>query len=122
MNSIIGAARRQFERTLYLNALQATNWNIPRAAERLGIQRTNLYRKMRVLGISKSRDQHPEGVVVEDQFIVTAFFGLGRGVTVAGGPRELYEAVVAALGRSPASQVCIRRTLAIAEPPGPVDE
>jgi len=47
-------ARRQFERD-YINAkLIANDWNIPETAQALGIARTALYRKMKILNIDQS--------------------------------------------------------------------
>jgi two-component system, NtrC family, nitrogen regulation response regulator NtrX len=45
------AARSRFEREFILKALAAQNGNISRAAEILGVERSNLYRKMRALGV-----------------------------------------------------------------------
>jgi len=47
------SARKNFERQYILKALNAHKWNIPATAKYLGIERTNLYRKMRELGIGK---------------------------------------------------------------------
>ncbi len=44
-------ARRRFERDLIRNTLIANAWSMTAAAKELGIERTNLYRKMRQLGI-----------------------------------------------------------------------
>jgi two-component system nitrogen regulation response regulator NtrX len=48
-------ARDQFERDYILRALAAQQGNISRTAELLGIERSNLYRKMRGFGIAPSR-------------------------------------------------------------------
>ena len=45
-------ARAQFEREYILSVLEQHHGRIPDAAEALGLQRTNLYRKMRLLKIS----------------------------------------------------------------------
>jgi two-component system nitrogen regulation response regulator NtrX len=45
--------REEWEREYIKQVLIANNWNIKRTAEELGIERTNLYRKMRSLGIRK---------------------------------------------------------------------
>jgi len=37
--------RERFEKAFILRRLQETHWNITRAAERLGIERSNLHRK-----------------------------------------------------------------------------
>ncbi len=44
-------ARRIFEREHILALLEAHQWNMPKAAEALQIERTHLYRKLKVLGI-----------------------------------------------------------------------
>jgi two-component system nitrogen regulation response regulator NtrX len=44
-------ARTRFERDFILKALSAQGGNISRTAEVLGVERSNLYRKMRALGI-----------------------------------------------------------------------
>jgi len=48
-------ARDQFEREYILRALAAQQGNISRTADALGIERSNLYRKMRAFGIAPSR-------------------------------------------------------------------
>jgi two-component system nitrogen regulation response regulator NtrX len=48
-------ARDQFERDYILRALAAQQGNISRTADVLGIERSNLYRKMRSFGIAPSR-------------------------------------------------------------------
>jgi two-component system nitrogen regulation response regulator NtrX len=44
-------ARSFFEKQFILDALLFNNWNIPKTAETLQIERTHLYRKMKMLGI-----------------------------------------------------------------------
>jgi two-component system nitrogen regulation response regulator NtrX len=53
-------AREQFERDYILRALAAQNGNISRTAEVLGVERSNLYRKMRAFGIAPSRKTEEE--------------------------------------------------------------
>jgi two-component system, NtrC family, nitrogen regulation response regulator NtrX len=48
-------ARERFERDYILRALAAQQGNISRTAEALGVERSNLYRKMRAFGIAPSR-------------------------------------------------------------------
>jgi two-component system nitrogen regulation response regulator NtrX len=48
-------ARDQFERDYILRALAAQQNNISRTAEVLGVERSNLYRKMRAFGIAPAR-------------------------------------------------------------------
>ena len=47
--------RENFERQFILNKLQEAGGNVVRAAELLGLERSNLYRKMRAFGIMPSR-------------------------------------------------------------------
>ena len=49
-------AREEFEKAFILRRLRETHWNITRAAERLGIERSNLHRKMKGYGIDAPRD------------------------------------------------------------------
>ena len=48
-------ARERFERDYILRALAAQNGNISRTAEVLGVERSNLYRKMKAFGIVPAR-------------------------------------------------------------------
>jgi two-component system nitrogen regulation response regulator NtrX len=48
-------ARDQFEREYILRQLAVQQGNISRTAEVLGVERSNLYRKMRAFGIAPSR-------------------------------------------------------------------
>ncbi|GMR25615.1 MAG: sigma-54 dependent transcriptional regulator [Ignavibacteria bacterium] len=50
-------ARENFEREHILKTLIAYNWNVPAAANALGIERTNLYRKIKQLGITKENQK-----------------------------------------------------------------
>jgi two-component system nitrogen regulation response regulator NtrX len=45
-------ARETFERAFILSELHANEWNITRTAERLGIERSHLYRKLKAYGIA----------------------------------------------------------------------
>ena len=45
-------AREAFERAYILSELRANEWNMTRTAERLGIERSHLYRKLKAYGIS----------------------------------------------------------------------
>ena len=45
-------ARDSFERAYILGELRAQDWNMTRTAERLGIERSHLYRKIRAYGIN----------------------------------------------------------------------
>jgi two-component system nitrogen regulation response regulator NtrX len=47
-------ARMRFERELILRRLEENHWNVTKTAERLGIERSNLHRKMRAYGIEGS--------------------------------------------------------------------
>jgi two-component system, NtrC family, nitrogen regulation response regulator NtrX len=53
-------ARDRFERDYILRALAAQNGNISRTAEVLGVERSNLYRKMRSFGIAPRRTETEE--------------------------------------------------------------
>jgi len=57
--SSLQAARREFEKRLITERLAEAGGNITRAAESLGIERSNLYRKMRAYGI-RSRSERAE--------------------------------------------------------------
>jgi two-component system nitrogen regulation response regulator NtrX len=48
-------ARERFERDYIMRALAAQNGNISRTADALGVERSNLYRKMRAFGIAPAR-------------------------------------------------------------------
>jgi two-component system nitrogen regulation response regulator NtrX len=48
-------ARERFEREYILRALAAQGGNISRTADALGVERSNLYRKMRAFGIAPAR-------------------------------------------------------------------
>jgi DNA-binding NtrC family response regulator len=53
--SSLREARRQFEREYIAAVLEHSGWRMGQAARLLGIQRTNLYRKARQLGIERVR-------------------------------------------------------------------
>ena len=57
-------ARDRFERDLILRTLAEQQGNMSRTAEVLGVERSNLYRKMKTFGIAPSRkvDEEPESV------------------------------------------------------------
>jgi two-component system nitrogen regulation response regulator NtrX len=48
-------AREHFERAYILAELHAHEWNMTRTAERLGIERSHLYRKIKAYGITPPR-------------------------------------------------------------------
>jgi two-component system nitrogen regulation response regulator NtrX len=48
-------AREAFERAYIMGELRAQEWNMTRAAEKLGIERSHLYRKIRAYGITPPR-------------------------------------------------------------------
>jgi two-component system nitrogen regulation response regulator NtrX len=54
------AARDEWERDYILAALAALDGNISRTADMLGVERSNLYRKMRALGIAPARREEDE--------------------------------------------------------------
>jgi two-component system nitrogen regulation response regulator NtrX len=54
-------ARDQFERDLILRTLAEQQGNMSRTADALGVERSNLYRKMKAFGIAPSRrSESPE--------------------------------------------------------------
>jgi two-component system nitrogen regulation response regulator NtrX len=53
-------ARDQFEKEYILRALGAAHGNMSRTAELLGVERSNLYKKMKAFGIAPRRDEVPE--------------------------------------------------------------
>jgi two-component system nitrogen regulation response regulator NtrX len=55
-------ARERFERELILRTLAEQQGNMSRTAEVLGVERSNLYRKMRAFGIAPSRRPEEEAV------------------------------------------------------------
>jgi two-component system nitrogen regulation response regulator NtrX len=48
-------ARSAYEREFVLRKLEENRWNMTRAAEALGLERSHLYRKMRTLGIAPAK-------------------------------------------------------------------
>jgi two-component system, NtrC family, nitrogen regulation response regulator NtrX len=52
--SNLQGTRDSAERETILKALEQTNWNVSGAARVLGIERTNLHKRIRALGISKN--------------------------------------------------------------------
>jgi two-component system nitrogen regulation response regulator NtrX len=54
--SSLHEARDSAERESILKALEQTNWNVAGAARVLGIERTNLHKRIRALGIAKGED------------------------------------------------------------------
>jgi two-component system nitrogen regulation response regulator NtrX len=53
--SSVQAVRQTAEREHLLRALEEENWNVAGAARRLGIERTNLHKRMRALGLSRDK-------------------------------------------------------------------
>jgi len=54
------SARENFEREHILKTLVSHNWNVTAAANALGIERTNLYRKIKQLGLTKENQKIEE--------------------------------------------------------------
>ncbi len=54
-NGTLQSARRQFEREYIGVVLERSGWRMTEAAKVLGIQRTNLYRKIRQLGVRRTK-------------------------------------------------------------------
>jgi two-component system nitrogen regulation response regulator NtrX len=55
MEGLLREAKDEFEKAFILRRLREMHWNITRAAERLGIERSNLHRKMKAYGIEGPR-------------------------------------------------------------------
>ncbi len=53
--STIQEARESAEREHILRALEESNWNVSGAARALGMERTNLHKRIRALGLSRTR-------------------------------------------------------------------
>jgi two-component system, NtrC family, nitrogen regulation response regulator NtrX len=60
-------ARDRFERELILRTLAEQQGNMSRTAEVLGVERSNLYRKMKTFGIAPSR--RPEAAEAEEEIV-----------------------------------------------------
>jgi two-component system nitrogen regulation response regulator NtrX len=56
LDGTLREARERFEKAFIQRRLRESHWNITRAAERLGIERSNLHRKMKAYGIDTSKD------------------------------------------------------------------
>jgi two-component system nitrogen regulation response regulator NtrX len=48
-------ARESAERDHILRALEEANWNVSGAARALGMERTNLHKRIRALGLSRGK-------------------------------------------------------------------
>ena len=55
LNLPLREAREQFERSYLLQQFKDCDGNVARLAERVGMERTNLYRKLRALGIDPKK-------------------------------------------------------------------
>jgi two-component system, NtrC family, nitrogen regulation response regulator NtrX len=53
--SSVQEARESAEREHIQKALDAANWNVSSAARALGMERTNLHKRMRALGVSRGQ-------------------------------------------------------------------
>ena len=53
--STVQQARESAEREHLLRALEESNWNVSGAARVLGMERTNLHKRIRALGLTRSR-------------------------------------------------------------------
>jgi len=53
--STVQDAREAAEREIILRALEDTNWNVSSAARSLGMERTNLHKRIRALGLSRAQ-------------------------------------------------------------------
>ena len=57
----LAEARAAFEREFLIDRLRASGWNISRAAERIGLKRESLSRKLKGLGIDVDRERDRGG-------------------------------------------------------------
>jgi len=48
-------ARHRFERDMIAKALERNQWNVSKAAEELGLERTNLHKKIKTYGLNKTQ-------------------------------------------------------------------
>ena len=55
VKSTIQEARESAEREHVLRALEESNWNVSGAARALGMERTNLHKRIRALGLSRGK-------------------------------------------------------------------
>jgi two-component system nitrogen regulation response regulator NtrX len=55
VRSSVQEARASAEREYILRALEEANWNVSGAARALGMERTNLHKRIRALGISREK-------------------------------------------------------------------
>ena len=53
--SSVQEARESAERDHIQKALEAANWNVSSAARALGMERTNLHKRIRALGVSREK-------------------------------------------------------------------
>jgi two-component system nitrogen regulation response regulator NtrX len=53
--STVHEARESAEREHILRALEEANWNVSGAARALGMERTNLHKRIRTLGLTRSK-------------------------------------------------------------------
>lgn len=60
-------ARERFERDLILRTLAVQQGNMSRTADALGVERSNLYRKMRAFGIAPARRTEIEADGVDEE-------------------------------------------------------
>jgi len=60
MNATLGEASREFQRQYIRRMVDATRGNMSKAAKRLGLHRSNLYRKMRQLEMSDEEEDEAE--------------------------------------------------------------
>ncbi len=69
LTTTLADARDRFEKEYILRALSAAHGNMSRTAELLGVERSNLYKKMKAFGIAPRRDEAVErdkGVAAPD--------------------------------------------------------
>ena len=55
VRSSVQEARESAERDHLLRALEEANWNVSGAARALGMERTNLHKRIRALGLNREK-------------------------------------------------------------------
>ncbi|MCB9228384.1 MAG: sigma-54-dependent Fis family transcriptional regulator [Deltaproteobacteria bacterium] len=55
LGSTLKEARSSFERSFIMEKLEEYGWNVSRTAEAIGVERSNLHRKLRIYGIDAKR-------------------------------------------------------------------
>jgi two-component system nitrogen regulation response regulator NtrX len=70
-------ARKRFERDMIVEALERNGWNVSRAADELGLERTNLHKKMKLLGVNRKEgavDKELRCIVTTRKYCIATLF------------------------------------------------